>query len=223
MKGFIYKVTNSINGKIYIGQTSKSVVSRWEQHLRDCYRAAFERRPLYQAINKYGRNAFTIETIEECEMDIINEREQYWIEFYDSMNNGYNATIGGDGRAWIDYDRVLKLYEEHHNAAEVARIMGCHVDSVRNYLNSQNIQLATMQEINKTKYRRVIQQLDKNTNEVLHEFESYADAGNYLIQNNLTRCKPSTIRYHISEVCHGKRLSAAGYKWKDLSLDNMDL
>ena len=56
-----------------------------------------EKRPLYWAIAKYGKDNFTIEQIEEVENDFLGEREMYWIHYYDSYNNGYNATLGGDG------------------------------------------------------------------------------------------------------------------------------
>ena len=54
--------------------------------------------------------------------------------------------------------------------------------------------------------------LDKNDN-LIQIFSSMADAAQYLIDNELTKCKKTTIRYHISEVCQGKRKTAAGFKW----------
>ena len=64
--GFIYKITNDVNGKVYIGKTLNTVVSRWKEHCHDKDRRNMENRPLYRAMNKYGLEHFSIETIEEC-------------------------------------------------------------------------------------------------------------------------------------------------------------
>lgn len=88
----IYKITNQVNGKIYIGQ-STCIEERWKQHInkhRDTY--------IHQAIVKYGVENFKFEIVEECEpiKSILDEREQYWINFYNCViPNGYNGTYGG--------------------------------------------------------------------------------------------------------------------------------
>lgn len=87
----IYKVTNKINGKVYIGQ-SVDVGKRWRQHMTakdDIY--------FHKAIQKYGVENFEWEVIEQCKKKDLDEREIYWIEYYDSFNKGYNCTKGGDG------------------------------------------------------------------------------------------------------------------------------
>ena len=86
----IYKVTNKINGKVYIGQ-SVDIGRRWHQHMTaedDIY--------LHKAIQKYGVENFEWEVIEQCKKKDLDEREIYWIEYYDSYNKGYNCTKGGD-------------------------------------------------------------------------------------------------------------------------------
>lgn len=72
---YIYKITNIINGKVYIGQTSFSIEKRFKEHLQDSNKAHTEKRPLYDAIRKYGKDKFIIELIEET--DNPNEREIY--------------------------------------------------------------------------------------------------------------------------------------------------
>ena len=87
----IYKVTNKINGKVYIGQ-SVDIGRRWRQHMTakdDIY--------FHKAIQKYGIENFEWEVIEKCKKSELDERESYWIEYYDSFNKGYNCTKGGDG------------------------------------------------------------------------------------------------------------------------------
>lgn len=70
-------------------------------------------RKLYRAFNRYGIQNFSIEQIEECDNSLLNEREVYWIKYYDSFNNGYNMTLGGDGRTLITPEfrqKIIELY-----------------------------------------------------------------------------------------------------------------
>lgn len=53
-------------------------------------------------MNKYGVSHFYPEAIEECDDSSLDSREVFWIQYYDSYKNGYNATIGGDGKAYLD-------------------------------------------------------------------------------------------------------------------------
>ena len=55
-------------------------------------------------LKKYGIKHFSIEQIEECPDEILSNREIYWIKFYDTYNNGYNATLGGEGCPKYDYE-----------------------------------------------------------------------------------------------------------------------
>lgn len=52
--------------------------------------------PLYRAFKKYNLENFTFEILEECSTNELNDREKYWIQFYDTYRNGYNQTIGGN-------------------------------------------------------------------------------------------------------------------------------
>lgn len=93
--GFIYKITNLKTNEIYIGQTSYSIKRRWEEHISKA-RHSNKKYKLYKSMRRYGLNNFIIETIEEVSNDLLNSREQYWIKFYNSCNNGLNMTIGGE-------------------------------------------------------------------------------------------------------------------------------
>lgn len=92
----IYKITNLITGKLYIGQTSKTLNERLEAHIR-CAKKKVNRY-LYDAMNHYGFHNFTIEVIEETCEALANEREIHWIAQLNTLlPNGYNMTIGGGG------------------------------------------------------------------------------------------------------------------------------
>lgn len=207
---YVYKITNDINGKMYIGQTSRSLSERFEEHCYEVRVKRFADRPLYAAMIKYGIEHFSIELIEET--DCPKEREIYWIEYYGTFKNGYNATFGGDGKWYIDHDLVVETYKQTQNMTATANLLGIHPDSVDKILREKNESKRSTAEINTDKYAKQINMFDLNNN-YFRTFVSAYDAGRYLIQNGLTNCKLTTIKTHIVEVCKGKRKSAAGFKW----------
>jgi group I intron endonuclease len=97
---FIYKITNQLNGKVYVGKTEFSIESRWKKHLQCATKKV--NRYLYDAINKYGSVNFLITQIEKCNnKDDLNYKEKLWIKEYRSTdkNFGYNMQEGGTGGA----------------------------------------------------------------------------------------------------------------------------
>ena len=79
MKGFIYKITNRVNNKVYIGQTHFTIEHRFKQHIKN-YNIEHRKQPLYMAFDKYGIDNFYIEALEEVECDKLDEREKMWLE-----------------------------------------------------------------------------------------------------------------------------------------------
>ena len=137
--GYIYKITNKINQKVYIGLTSRSIEQRWQEHLRSV-ETLKEKRPLYWAIAKYGKDNFTIEQIEEVENDFLGEREMYWIHYYDSYNNGYNVTLGGDGthtRQIDQYNLSGELIASYNNITEAIETMQISESVIRGACNKK--------------------------------------------------------------------------------------
>jgi hypothetical protein len=88
----IYKIENKINGKIYIGQTTKSIESRFLSHSKGDM-------VIGRAIKKYGIQSFKISVIDTAtDKKVLNEKEKYWIAKLNSLTpNGYNVSIGGTG------------------------------------------------------------------------------------------------------------------------------
>ena len=119
---YIYKIENDINGKVYIGKTEFSIERRFKEHCKEAFREGREQRPLYAAIRKYGEEHFHISLIEET--DTPEEREVYWIEKFRSFKNGYNATVGGDGRKYLDYDLIISTYLSTKNQRKTAGCSG---------------------------------------------------------------------------------------------------
>ena len=89
----IYKITNLINNKVYIGQ-SINIEKRWTRHKSD---SKHKHEPLYKAIRKYGLENFKFEVIEECSLIQLDDLEVKWIKYYNSCNYkfGYNISDGG--------------------------------------------------------------------------------------------------------------------------------
>ena len=86
----VYKIVNIINGKIYIG-SSKDIDRRWNEHIRVLELNTHNNQHLQNAWNKYGRNNFKFEVIEQCDEDKQFEREQYYIDLYSPFQDkGYN-------------------------------------------------------------------------------------------------------------------------------------
>ena len=108
MKGRIYSIVCKVNGKRYIGQTINDVAERWRTHLQESKTKSH--RPLYRAISKYGPGMFSIRIIEDdIEYDNLSAREIYWIEQFDTFNNGYNLTTGGEQSKTIHQDVKDKI------------------------------------------------------------------------------------------------------------------
>lgn len=199
---YIYKIENDINGKVYIGKTYSSIEKRFKEHLKDSKKEKISNRPLYKAIRKYGESHFHISLIEETGNP--EEREKYWIESYGSFKNGYNATLGGDGKSYIDRELVLKTYSTEKSIVKTAELCGCCKDTVSSILHDNGI---TREEIRKNSdllLTKPVVMINKDTNEKIKVFPSLRAAEKYLE-------KPPSG--HIASVCKGKRKTAHGYKW----------
>ena len=109
---FIYKITNLINNKLYIGKTERTIEVRWKEHLRHRFNLDYA---LYRAFKKYGIENFTISLLEENIEDetLLNEREKYWINHFKSNNKnyGYNMTLGGEGNIKYSTESMYSLWQ----------------------------------------------------------------------------------------------------------------
>jgi group I intron endonuclease len=110
----IYKITNLINNKVYIGQTTQLIDIRWKQHCqlnrkRSCHL-------IQNAIKKYGQNNFNIEQIDTClSKEELNIQEKYWILKYQSFGpKGYNLTTGGD-HVQLSSETIAKISKSLKN------------------------------------------------------------------------------------------------------------
>lgn len=139
----IYKITNLKNDLTYIGQTvdfNKRFLSHWRQRHSDSkdYMSA-----LHQDMLQLGKDYFKFEIIEKCDNEQLNEREKYWIAYYDSYNNGYNGDTGGSGSKQIDgayqSSQAIPVYsynldgtfdKEYKSIAAAVRAMGLKTNNI---------------------------------------------------------------------------------------------
>ncbi|MBO5704523.1 MAG: GIY-YIG nuclease family protein [Alphaproteobacteria bacterium] len=197
----IYKITNKINRKVYIGQTTCSLRARWWQHCRKKAYCPF----IHNAIEKYGRENFTVEQIDvACSRDELDQKEQYWIKFYDSMNpkNGYNLTSGGETRKLLSIAVRKKMsirmkgeknpmFGTHHSEE--------HKRKISEALKGRKKPIGFGLRGSKHPQARKVICID--TGEIFDYIRLAAIAKNLNHRN-------------ISSVCNGRRKTCGGYHWR---------
>ena len=178
---FIYIIKNKINDKVYIGKTSlKSIQARFQEHLNDsCKKSLQQRRVLYAAMAKYGKENFYIE---ELEKDLTDEQackmESYYINKYQSyvgFNNskGYNMTFGGDGQHWTDYQLVVDTYlKNNRNETKTTKELRCSKKTIRRACVELNIPIK--------KNSKVVEMYDISSKTLLKSFETVKEAKKYI-------------------------------------------
>ena len=213
MTGFIYVITNDVNGKQYVGKTTDTIEERFKKHLIEYNRPRYEKRPLYAAMNKYGIEHFSVKQLEECDLNILNEREQFWIKELKTFHSGYNATYGGDGTQIYDYDLFVQDYDNGMTALEIAKKYNCNIKPIR--LALRKAARDTKKNANDRNICIGVIQLDKLTEEIIKQFPSIRSAALEMQKLNYTKDKnENSVSKNISEVIKGRRKSAYGFKWK---------
>lgn len=138
--GYIYKITNKMNGKIYIGMTFRTVEQRMKEHFWNAYiPSSHEYNGLLgRAIRKYGKRNFQVETLEEIDDEFLAQREIDYISLYDSFNKekGYNLTIGGEGAVKINPAEIVKMWEKNRYSTigDLCKMIGCGRNSIKGAL-----------------------------------------------------------------------------------------
>ena len=224
----IYKITNKVNGKVYIGQ-SRDIKRRWYEHRK--VKGDYDRHsyPLYSAIEKYGIDNFEFEIIEQCEIDELNNREIYWIDKFNALvekmgGNGYNLTKGGQlcdtyvgtsdqGKRVYQYKLTGEFVAEYRNQQVAARAVGLKsntaiVRAVKDCTISRGFQWRDFKTDKispyiKKSYRKKVYQYDLDGN-FIRMFDDIQLAANYV----------GSSRSLIELCCEGNCGTGKGYMWR---------
>lgn len=212
--GKIYLITNDVNSKVYVGQTIQTLKKRFNGHC--CYSKSDRSSNMYikRAIHKYGRDKFHITLIEECPIDLLNEREKYWISFYNSYNKGYNLTKGGQEST--NFHRLedtidIKKFEQYilefkPLATEVAKHFGISKCSVYNLIKRIGNPNLVLNSYNPRK-GKTIEDIDKN-----ELIKLYNDGWSILDLVKKYKIKKSKISKFLKEQDITIRRGIKGYK-----------
>lgn len=181
---YIYCIENMANGKKYIGQTKRTFRDRKNQHIYHLKRNTHQNQHLQNAWNKYGEVNFRIDIIEKCNISSLDEREVFWINFYNSMELGYNKEAGGNLNKIISNQT-----REKHSKAQTGE-----GNSMTKLTNDAVIKIK--QELIKGTAMKEISLKHKVSYEVIksiRQCRSFCDIGNEYNESLLKLIKPRSI------------------------------
>ena len=198
----IYKIVNTVNDKVYVGTTEDCFIKRFEEHCRDSKKERCEKRPLYNAMRKHGIEQFSVELV--CETATPEQDEIIFINKHNSYKAGYNATLGGDGRKYIDIDEkemiTTYLTDVQVSIDKLTKLYGVSEKSIRNILRANSIEVRSSIGY----ISQVVKQLTLD-GVMIATHTSVNEAGRSLGKINGS---------HISACILGKRKSAYGFTWE---------
>ena len=212
--GVIYKITNQINGMIYIGQTTQGLQNRWIHHVAEAkkdHKKGGWSAYLHRAIIKYGRENFSVEVVENGSNDKLNEREIYWIAYYHSNDKdiGYNLTYGGEGTVRIDYNEVYRLWDDGLSTFQIAEKLhiarGTALYILQQYKNYSDEESRKRRGKNITKAKREsVSQYDLHGNFIAEYTSSFKAA----------QSVEGAGRYAVKKCCEEQCGISGGYQWR---------
>lgn len=208
--GYIYKITNKIDNKIYVGQTIRDVEERWKDHLKKGSNCRY----LKSAINKYGINNFEFKLVCITFDNQLDDMEIKYIEQYNSLvPNGYNLRLGGNsGRHNAEtkqkisetlkkrYKNGLICLNNHRLGKPLSEITKKKIsESLKGKHRSQE----TINKWNISRRKNKTIQFDMEGN-ILNSFDSCKEAAEYI----------GTTKSSICNCCNGKSKTSMGFIWK---------
>lgn len=222
LKTTIYLMWNVVTELPYVGKTNGLLRTRKSGHVSAAKRNPNSKRKILKAINEYGGGAFIMIPLEKCSSENAAERERYYIEHFDSINNGYNSTKGGEGCNTIDsmdLDTMLTLFNTgKETLCSIANKLNCSPSSIRNKLLAMGVDAEVIKKLG-YKNREVHEHPHKprvviatGDNTVL-KFANANKAAKWLIGEGHKYHSIPSARGHVHEACQGKLKSFAGYKW----------
>ena len=203
----IYKITNNLIGKSYIGQTIRTLQQRWSQHVADKQEFC---KLLSRAIKKYGKENFSIKVLAHCDsIKEMNHREPYYIKLFNTLHpSGYNLATGG--KNFLHSECSKQLMSKAHKGAKHSeewkkqashRLIGNQYRKGKPHTKEQRDKIS--KAVKTQQLLKSIQVLCIQNNAV---YSSLSEAGKSL----------GISAGHISDFLKGKRRSADGYTFCEL-------
>lgn len=224
---YIYKIINDKNNKIYIGQTVKKIQYRLQEHFHKAewdYSNHKKLTHLSQAIITHGKEHFHIELIEECDLLSVDERERYWIAYYDSYNNGYNMTIGGQdlplnkGKPILQYSLEGQYIQTFDSALQAAYAVNLHDNTIRRACRQQVPAGQYQWRYFSADYPLQIPPMKHNLYKNKQKIKQYNLKGELInCFNSINEASKNTgiSTGSISRACHIEGVSkAGGFQWR---------
>jgi group I intron endonuclease len=195
----IYKGTCLINGKVYIGLTTKGLKHRVNNHERTS-KTTTRNSMIYNAIRKHGKNNFVWDVLEYCPESELEDREKFWISYFDSYHKGYNSTTGGERKKTVSPESRDKMSLGHKGQIP--------------WLKGKKLPPLTSKQKEKLRifadgYRATNRVKQKNRKpirciETGIEYESIRDCNNKTGINRLSLTRQLRGIYHTAGGCHGR-------------------
>lgn len=237
MIGYIYKVTNTVNDKVYIGQTITTVTRRWRRHIRDSYNknAADYDCKFHRAIRKYTAEKFIVEeeinvnadTKEEL-IDLLNDLEIMYVKRYDSFRYGYNSTIGGSALSAqktgalnpqsikiLQYTSKAVFVKEWDAIADAARAYNCSdttiIDCCKGKVKTVK---GFIWRYKDDPQKLPVKEVEVGKQKIILQYDL---DGNFIKEwDSMADIRRELNLHvgHIPDVCKGRRSQAFGFVWK---------
>lgn len=222
----IYKITNLKNGMTYIGQ-SKDIYKRFREHKQ----INNESYSIDRAINTYGSDYFKFEVIAKCKSEELQSKEQYWIDYYDSVENGYNtqhySTNNINNPSWhnkivYSYDLNGNFIESFPSITEGAIAINRSTAGILKCLRYNDNRHSSGNRMWFTEYVEKAKPYEKLPHGQLRTVYCY-DAETRLFIQSYSSCSEASFsitgkqssQTHISDVIKGQRKTCFGYLWAD--------
>lgn len=226
-EGYIYCITNKINGKQYIGQTSRNLDVRWDEHIRAMKNIKSKSTYIHESMRKHGIINFSITLIAVLTSDdknkllyILNEEEIKYIASYNSLRpNGYNECEGGFNlvntiaeKPVVQYDLECNIINNYSSVSEASRQSGCDQSDISYCCANKKVKTVggfiwrfegDIPKSNIQPKNKKVCQYDFNGN-LINTFNSMSEAANSCI----------TGKDNIGKSCSGKTISVGGYIWR---------
>lgn len=208
---YIYKITNNTNQSKYIGKTARKPQVRWKEHIKNSKDPAKNYLPLYKAMNKYGVNNFSFEVIEECDDSETDNREMYWISYYNTyQGRGYNCTAGGEG-SFLEIPEIEEMILRYKAGERIDFLCSeYHHDyyKIKEEFSKRGVVIDT--HAGPKKLSKQVQAISPISNEVVEVFPSISAAARAICPEGHNY---KSIANHISRYKNTNTISH-GYYWR---------